>query len=146
MARAPRSLALCDRGWRRARRFAALQAEIDSHRDLIALYRDQLILKERSAYARREYAAMVRRAELERLSAQETVETRKSVAARIEHLHDFVSRNREQITGLKNAQHSMRPGGPNWDAAQRKIDALERQIAAAHSEIVALEPSGTSRD
>ena len=126
--------------------FAALQAEIDSHRDLIALHRDQLILKERSAYARREYAAVVRRAEFERLSAQDTAETRKRVATRIEQLRAFVSRNKEQITGLKNAQHSMRPGGPNWDAAQRKIDALERQIAAAHSEIVALEPSGTSRD
>ena len=89
---------------------------------------------------------MVRERNSNASSAQDTVETRKSVAARIEHLHDFVSRNREQATDLKNAQHSMRPGGPNWDAAQRKIDALERQIAAAQSEIVALEPSGPRTD
>ena len=93
-------------------RFAALQAEIDSQRDLIALYRDQLIQKERSAYARREYAAMVRGANL---------------------------------NDLKNAQHSIRPDD-RTGKPRAAIDALERRITAAHSEIVALEPSATSTD
>ena len=88
---------------------------------------------------------MVRRAKLERLSALDTAETRKRVAARIEQLHDFVSRNSEQTTDLKNAQHSIRPDD-RTGTPRAAIDALERQIAAAHSEIVALEPSATGTD
>jgi hypothetical protein len=103
---------------------AALQSEIDSHRDLIALYRDELIEKERSENARREYAVTSRRVEFERLAAQDTAESRERAAARVEQLHDIVSRYKEKTADLKNAQYSMRRGGPNWDAAQRRIDAF----------------------
>jgi predicted RNase H-like nuclease (RuvC/YqgF family) len=144
LARAPRSLALCDRGRCRSRLLAVLQSEIDSHRDLIALYRDELIEKERSENARREYAVTSRRVEFERLAAQDTAESRERAAARVEQLHDIVSRYKEKTADLKNAQYSMRRGGPNWDAAQRRIDALERQIAAARAETTTLESSGTS--